>query len=62
MSARVIIEVRVRGGVHRVERDANDENWLSDERNASERRATVIEAVNDLLRSLNLAPIVEAEP
>ena len=54
---RVILEARLNGGVHRVERDVRDENWLDEKRNAEERRNGIIHAANDLLRSLNLDEI-----
>lgn len=55
---RIIIEARVSGGVHRVERDVDFDNWRDEKRNNSDRRQGVIDAANGLLRSLNLDEIV----
>lgn len=57
---RVIIEARESFGVHRVELNADSDNWLDEKRNAAERRKGVIDAANGLLRSLNLDEIVES--
>jgi hypothetical protein len=56
---RVIIESREAGNVHRVEIEADSNNWLDERRNNSARRQGVIDAANGLLRSLNLGEIVE---
>lgn len=56
---RIIIEARENGAVHRVELNALADNWLDETRNNAERRKGVIDAANNLLRSLNLKEIAE---
>jgi len=56
---RISIEAREKGQVHRIELDAQSDNWLDEARNDRERRAGVVAAANGLLRSLNLPEIAE---